>query len=78
VASSNWTYRKEYLAQLHKIAVQSAIVLGENSEITRDDELVSALPNARVVSVSGGHWIHYEQPERLAEVIDLLGKLGSS
>jgi pimeloyl-ACP methyl ester carboxylesterase len=74
IGAGRWIYRTEYLTKLSQIRVPSAVIFGANSEVEYSDEYRRALPDALTVSIPGGHWIHYEQPERLAEVISALGQ----
>ncbi|HET8939857.1 MAG TPA: alpha/beta fold hydrolase, partial [Polyangiales bacterium] len=72
IGPGRWMYRAEYFASLGKVTVPASVVVGESSPLGRRDEIAKAIPHGELVTLSGGHWIHYEQADSLAEAVHAL------
>jgi pimeloyl-ACP methyl ester carboxylesterase len=71
--------REEARACWQAITAPTLLVRGEQSDYMKmlgvegeDDKLLACFPRSQLVRIAGcGHMIHYEQPEQLAQVIDV-------
>ncbi len=64
--------RTRYLKLLQQLRAPLSIVLGNESEMRRNDGLLlepSTLPGSELVVLPGGHNLHLEKPAALAEII---------
>ncbi len=71
--------REEALACWQRIAAPTLLVRGEQSDYMKmlgvdgeDEKLLASFPNSQLVRIErSGHMMHHEQPEQLAQVIEL-------
>jgi pimeloyl-ACP methyl ester carboxylesterase len=62
----------DMLASLKKLQAPVALIFGDSSNLVRPEDalaLTSSLPSVRKVTLPGGHNLHYDAPDLLAEVI---------
>ena len=62
----------EFFAELAAISVPTLVVAGERSvaQPGQMEEIVAAIPNARLVTIRGGsHFLHRQQPDELARLV---------
>jgi pimeloyl-ACP methyl ester carboxylesterase len=68
----NGISRRRYLALLADIQAQITLVYGDASEFNRPEDLEAirtAMPNAERLTVAGGHNLHFENPQAIADIL---------
>ena len=68
----NGISRRRYLTLLENIEANITLVYGDQSEFNRPEDLAAiqtAMPNAERLTVAGGHNLHFENPEAIAEIL---------
>jgi pimeloyl-ACP methyl ester carboxylesterase/acyl carrier protein len=75
IALASWPGEAECLSLLGQVQAASSVVFGESSVLVSQGKarrIANALRTGSLHGLPGGHWIHYEQSERLAELITAL------
>lgn len=68
----NGISRRRYLALLEDIQAKITLIYGNKSEFNRPadlDVIRAAMPNAERLTVSGGHNLHFENPQAIADIL---------